>query len=529
MKRKLLALAAALICCVLCAGAVTAAAQSSPPSARDTYDGILDFERGEKSVQEWIDTDLAALAGTGAEWFVLCLAQSGEQYDFSAYEAALLDYLAQNKVPSATTRQKYALVLAAIGSTDSYILSVANDSIGSLGIMSYVYGLHLLHTGYPGNQTVDGAIDHILALQKADGGWAISGSTSDADVTAMTLQALAPHKQGRADVSAAIDKALSLLSARQTESGGFVSYGVENPESAAQVIIALCALDIDPLTDPRFIKNGNTAAHAIATFAQENGGYCHAAGGAYSAAATAQVLCAATAHMRYAAGKSPLYDLDYARPGEVESPAGSEQDTTAAPDRPPVADDGLGYKPYACIGVVLLGGIVCLVLLLVGKRHYKNFIAAALATCVLLAAVIVIDVRLPEDYYNGQSESKQNPIGRVTLTVRCDRVPGLDRIEYLPDDGVLLATEIYEIEAGETVYDILTEAARKHGLHVDASGLGESVYVRGIGQLYEQEHGELSGWVYYVNGTSPSMGCGSYELADGDEILFDYSLTLGND
>jgi len=224
-----------------------------------------------------------------------------------------------------------------------------------------------------------------------------------------------------------------------------------------------------------------------------------------------------------------LYDLDYARPDEVESPVGSEQDTTAAPDRPPVADDSLGYKPYACMGVVLLGGIVCLVLILTGKRHYKNFIAVALATCALLAAVIVIDIRLPEDYYNGQSESKQNPIGTVTLTVRCDRVPGLDRIDHLPDDGILLATEVYEIEAGETVYDILTQAARKHGLHVDAAGLGESVYVRGIGQLYEQEHGELSGWVYYVNGTSPSMGCGSYELADGDEILFDYSLTLGND
>lgn len=528
MKPKLLAFAAALVCCVLCAGAVTAAAQSHPPSAKDTYDGILNFARGESGVQEWIDTDLTTLAGTGAEWYILCLAQSGE-HDFSAYEQALLDYLDTNTVPSATTKQKYALVLASIGSTDAYISQILDSTVGTLGIMSYVYGLHLVNNGYQAPLSAKEITDAILSLQKADGGWAISGSSSDVDVTAMTLQALAPHKDGRAEVSAAIDKALSLLSARQTENGGFVSYGVENPESAAQVIIALCALDVDPLTDQRFIKNGNTAAHAIATFAQKGGGYSHVAGGAYSSAATAQVLCAATAQMRYAAGKSPLYELDHARPDEVKPPAGSEQDTTAAPDEPHVADDRLGYKPYACIGVVLLGGIVCLVLILARKRHYKNFIAVAVATCILLVAVIAIDVRLPEDYYNGQSESKQNPIGTVTLTVRCDRVPGLEQLDHLPEDGILLATEVYEIEAGETVYDILTEAARKHGLHVDATGLGESVYVRGIGQLYEQEHGELSGWVYYVNGTSPSMGCASYELADGDEILFDYSLTLGND
>lgn len=110
--------------------------------------------------------------------------------------------------------------------------------------------------------------------------------------------------------------------------------------------------------------------------------------------------------------------------------------------------------------------------------------------------------------------------------MRCDQVPGLDQIDYLPHDGIILATSSYEIEAGETVYDILIQAARAGKLHVDASGSGESAYVRGISYLYEQQHGDLSGWTYTVNGTSPSVGCGAYTLSDGDEIVFDYSLTL---
>ena len=528
MKPKLLAFVAALVCCVLCIGAVTANAESTPPSAKDTYDGILAFEQGEAaSVQEWINSSLAAKAGVGAEWYILCLAQSGD-YDFTAYEQSLRSYLDQNTVPSASTQQKLALCLAATGSTDSYILSVADSTIGSLGLMSYVYGLHLLDNGYEStSHTATEVVDAILALQKDDGGWAISGSVSDVDVTAITLQALAPHYGQREDVALAVDTALSLLSGKQTEQGGFISYGVENPESASQVMIALCTLGIDPCTDARFIKNGHSAMDAIESFALQDGGFCHVAGGEYSSSATAQVLCAMTAYLRFANGKSPLYDLDHARPDEAQTaPVESEQQTEA--DAPTAPDKTLSYKPWACASAVLLGGIICLVLFLIGKRHYKNFIAVALAVAVLSAGIWLIDIRLPDDYYNGQLPSKPDAIGTVTLTVRCDAVPGLDQIDHLPDDGILLETQTYRINAGETVWDVLTQAARYHGLHIDATGAGESVYLRGIGHLYEFDHGDLSGWTYYVNGISPSKGCGSYVLSDGDEIVFDYTLTLGN-
>lgn len=524
MKTRLLALVSLFTCLVLCAGAMAASAESPPESAQAVYDDVLAFARDGKDTQAWIDSELSAQAGMGAEWYILCLAQSKNNYDFSAYEQALLTYLAQNTVPSATTRQKYALVLAAIGSTDAYISKTADQTVGALGIMSYAYGLHLASNGYQTPLSVEQILQEILALQKEDGGWAVSGTSADADVTAMVLQALAPYYQTREDVTAAADDALSLLSARQQSDGGFVSYGVPNPESAAQVIIALCALGIDPATDARFIKNGHTAFNAIETFALGDGSYCHKTGGAYSASATAQVLCAMTAYLRFAEGQAPLYHLDRARPDEAER----EQETTP-PEQivPPAARDDLSYKPVACAVVLALGGLACVLLLIFKKRHYKNFIAIGIAVAVLLAVVIVIDIRLPEDYYLGEIEPKQDVIGTVTLTVRCDQVPDLDKIEHLPDDGIILKTQTIELAQGETVYDILMQAARAHRLHVDAQGTGEAAYVRGISYLYEQQHGDLSGWTYRVNGTSPSVGCGAYTLSDGDEVVFEYTLTVG--
>ena len=36
-------------------------------------------------------------------------------------------------------------------------------------------------------------------------------------------------------------------------------------------------------------------------------------------------------------------------------------------------------------------------------------------------------------------------------------------------------------------------------------------------------HGDLSGWVYTVNGISANVGCGSYYLKDGDVVEWLYT------
>ena len=58
----------------------------------------------------------------------------------------------------------------------------------------------------------------------------------------------------------------------------------------------------------------------------------------------------------------------------------------------------------------------------------------------------------------------------------------------------------------------------------------DSYYIEGINHLYEFDCGEQSGWMYKVNEWFPNYGCSSYELSDGDVIVWCYTCKgLGTD
>ena len=124
-----------------------------------------------------------------------------------------------------------------------------------------------------------------------------------------------------------------------------------------------------------------------------------------------------------------------------------------------------------------------------------------------------------------------------TLEIRCDVLLNrLDQMEVqkaalVPDDGVLLRVTEVEFHGGESVFDVFRKVLRAEKLHfeyVDASAY-DSVYIEGIGNLYEYDCGPQSGWMYSVNGIYPGLGCSAYTLADGDVIIFSYTCDLGAD
>lgn len=80
-------------------------------------------------------------------------------------------------------------------------------------------------------------INEILTRQLPDGGWALSGSLSDPDMTGMALQALAKYTSD-SRVTAAVDKALTYLSAIQNQDGGYTYGGADNCESVVQAWIS---------------------------------------------------------------------------------------------------------------------------------------------------------------------------------------------------------------------------------------------------------------------------------------------------
>ena len=124
-----------------------------------------------------------------------------------------------------------------------------------------------------------------------------------------------------------------------------------------------------------------------------------------------------------------------------------------------------------------------------------------------------------------------------TLEVRCDTLLGnLERLtkekaELVPEDGTLLATTEVEFTGGNSVFDVFRQTMRSEKIHfeyVDASAY-DSVYIEGIGNLYEFDCGPQSGWMYSVNDIYPGLGCSAYTLADGDVIVFSYTCDLGAD
>lgn len=132
-----------------------------------------------------------------------------------------------------------------------------------------------------------------------------------------------------------------------------------------------------------------------------------------------------------------------------------------------------------------------------------------------------------------------NGDGRLTCTleIRCDVL--LDHLDELPPekaalvpaDGILLATTQGEFTGGQTVFDVFRSILREKKLHfeyIDAKAYG-SVYIEGIGNLYEFDCGPQSGWMVCVNGEFLGLGCSGYTLADGDVISFLYTCDLGAD
>ncbi len=294
-------------------------------------------------VSEVLNNTMAQLAvniptpvfgSTGGEWTVLSLARGGYYAQDNAYFTDYYDRIVE------TVNETAASVTLANGalhknkSTDNSRLILALSSIGKdatsvgewnlitpyedftwikkQGINGPIFALIALDTrNYQTEDTTirQQCVDYILSLQLEDGGWALSGTVSDPDITAMALQALYNYKDQSA-VATAAEEAFAWLSSAQNEDGGYSSWGTVNSESIAQVITACATWGINPDTDSRFVKDGGSAVDAILAFYDaEEKGFKHTADGSVDAMATDQACYALVAYTRLLGGKNALYDM----------------------------------------------------------------------------------------------------------------------------------------------------------------------------------------------------------------------------
>ena len=84
----------------------------------------------------------------------------------------------------------------------------------------------------------------------------------------------------------------------------------------------------------------------------------------------------------------------------------------------------------------------------------------------------------------------------------CDK----EKAELVPEDGWLLKPVEVTFQEGQSVFDVLQQVCRENKLHMEFSmtPIYNSAYIEGIGNLYEFDCGETSGWMYKVNDWFPN-------------------------
>jgi len=306
------------------AGAIVSSPASAAVTVSAAEEPIPDeTPREAQDVSAVLDATMAQLANTvtapvfgttAGEWTVLSLARGGHFAKDNAYFTDYYDRIVETVNTTAasvnmngalhkaksTENSRLIVALSAIGKNATSVgdwnlveAYSANgfDWIKKQGINGVIWALIALDSGdYATTDTTirQQCIDHILSKQLDDGGWALSGTASDPDITGMALQALYPYRDQTA-VTTAAEEAFACLSAMQHDNGTFASGGSECAESSAWVMVATTAWGINPDTDSRFIKNGNSAVDGLlAHYLEAESAFQHIVGAGSNAMATDQ-------------------------------------------------------------------------------------------------------------------------------------------------------------------------------------------------------------------------------------------------
>lgn len=313
---------------------------------------VLPVRAGRDTLSAAVDRAAAYLCGTvtapaigsvGGEWAVLGLARSGretpEGYYRRYFRAAEQTVREKNGVLHQRKYSEYSrviLALRAIGADPTQIAGydltapLADvEATLAQGVNGAVWALIALDCGPYGTEKLrQKYVSELLSRQLGDGGWSMTGDRADTDVTAMALQALAPHRTQKA-VDRAIRSGVDRLAELRGADGDYGS-----AESDAQVLVAVCRLG---LADARFDR----LTDALLTYARPDGGFAHTANQKNSdPMASEQALYALTAAERARDGRSGLYAMDDVKlrhpevsPPPVRLPGRTFADLAASPYR----------------------------------------------------------------------------------------------------------------------------------------------------------------------------------------------------
>ena len=403
----------------------------------------------------------------------------------------------------------------------------------------------------------------------SNGAWGIDADFpgSNVDMTAMVVQALAPYCSTNANVKDAVDKAVKWLSAEYQKTGDYGS-----SESAAQVIVALSALNIDAKIDSRFQHNGISVLSNFLSYADPNSkGFLHdkQPNSTVNQMASEQAAYTLVAYDRYVNGSKRLYDM-------------SDVTKRENADAQAVIDmiNQIGYVDESSYNAIAEARNAYNKLSAADKakvENYNTLTAAETSYKAILKQKRTEQYNLLKTHYDDLLSDKTKKYGTaakkklasilqqaqtdMNAAESCERVtaiydqavydldavkPGdievtfrligaleatqdvdLTKDSYLPEYVTWVPTKTYALQENATVYDLFTEAMSDAGLRYIGA---ESNYVSTIYApsclggyaLSEFTNGKKSGWMYTVNGKHPNQGLKNWTLNDGDVVIWHY-------
>ena len=336
--------------------------------------------------EDILTSDLVVPGESVSDWIAIATGCSANPVKRNAYLKGLEDYVTKEYAENgglhnikATEYHRISLAVLALGGdptgfgvdgngepidliADGTYNWSNSDSLGVQGLNGWIFALITLDAKnyeVPSDAvyTREDIISAILGAQTDEGGFGLSVGTPDVDITAMALQALAPYYQNDPDVQGSVDRALSWLSAQQGSGGDFTSWGSSTAEGTAQTVIALCSLGIDPRTDERFMKNGNSAMDGLLQYQTQSGMFKHTLDGDEDVMATEQAILALIAVERLDQNGNRIYDF-------TEVAVYEGKDDTAAEKKPVSAAVWIAVAA----GAALVAGGTAVVFIKRGKK-----------------------------------------------------------------------------------------------------------------------------------------------------------------
>lgn len=121
----------------------------------------------------------------------------------------------------------------------------------------------------------------------------------------------------------------------------------------------------------------------------------------------------------------------------------------------------------------------------------------------------------------------QNTIS-VQVEISCAKAVGHSDLKagiQLPSDGTLLHRVTLQIGKKESAFFATKTACEQAKLYFGFTSSAYGNYVNALGPLSEKDCGSKSGWLYSINGITPSKSADQYKLAEGDIIRWEFTLS----